>query len=92
MLPSDKTSVFLSSQELQFALDEVDLKKWYDEDLKDVEESQKNIKEQNRLAEESFKKLFDFDTNKVQSKRFDYLVKVGSSENKLTIIRIKNII
>ena len=74
MTPSDKTSVSLSSQELQFALDEVDLKSWYDKDLKDVEESQRNIKEQNRLAEESFKKLFDFDTNKVQSKRFNYLV------------------
>ena len=73
MSPSDKTSVSLLNQSLQFALDEMDLKNWYDEDLKDVEKSQRNIKEQDKLAEESFKKLFDFDTKKIQSKRFSNL-------------------
>ena len=70
---TDKTSVSLSNQSLQFELDELGLKSRYNQDLKYVEESQRNIKEQDRLAEESFKKLFDFDTNKSQSKQFDYL-------------------
>ena len=40
---TDKTSVSLSNQSLQFELDELGLKSRYNQDLKYVEESQRNI-------------------------------------------------